>query len=307
MKTLLIDTDPGVDDALAIMMAQANPDCDIRAIFTVAGNVDVEQTTRNAGHLLDFLDMKIPLFKGASRALVKDSENADYVHGKDGFGDTDLPRPKTRPRKEAAASALIRIANKEPGEHTLVALGPLTNIALALHLDPKLPEKIPRLVIMGGATTGHGNTPRWGAEFNFFADPEAASIVTRYWPGHELVDWELTMRHGIDLAKFESWLAADCLRCQFYQRISRSLMQYIESLGGEHIYAADPMAMVIAMQPDIVSEWQQREIHVETDGIHSRGQTLVDWRHDGGPEHSRIAMKVDQERFETLVKSGFGL
>ncbi len=175
MVRLVIDTDPGVDDAHALLMGFAHPHARVEAITTVSGNVGLDKTTANAKTILDVLQVdpeQTPLFAGCDRAILGAQPDAAYVHGTDGLGDG--PRtPSARPVQAGhAALALIRLANQFPGELTLLALGPLTNVALALRLDPTLPKKYKRLVCMGGSIRGTCNMrERPVTEFNFFADP----------------------------------------------------------------------------------------------------------------------------------------
>ncbi|MCP4419280.1 MAG: nucleoside hydrolase, partial [Chloroflexi bacterium] len=192
---------PGVDDAQAILMAAAHPNATIAAILAVGGNVGLEHTLRNSLTLVEMVGQEIPVFPGCDKPFVIFQEDAAFVHGQDGLGDVGFV-PKTRqPETEHAALALTRMANEAPGAYTLVAIGPLTNIAVALKLDPALPTKLKRLVIMGGAVTAHGNTSNVSAEFNIYHDPEAAHVVFEAWGQSgkiiELIDWEATLRHGI--------------------------------------------------------------------------------------------------------------
>ncbi|MEO5829659.1 MAG: nucleoside hydrolase, partial [Rhodanobacter sp.] len=204
---LLIDTDPGVDDALAILMAYAH--ADIAGLSIAAGNVGLGHTVRNACTLVDLVGMSTPVFAGCATPLVRaPEEDAAFVHGEDGFGDVGFAEPAAVVSAESAALALLRLTRERPGELTLVALGPLTNLALALRLDPSLPDRVARLVVMGGAVTGHGNTGKVPAEFNIGFDPEAAHVVFEAFPAFDLVDWEATLRHAFDNAEFDGWLAA---------------------------------------------------------------------------------------------------
>ena len=170
---LLIDTDPGVDDALAILMAHAH--ADVAGLSVAAGNVGLGHTVRNARTLVDLVGASTPVFAGCPSPLVRmPEEDAAFVHGSDGFGDVGFPEPVASVEAEAAALAILRLTREHPGQLTLVALAPLTNLALALRLDPSLPQRVARLVVMGGAVTGLGNTGKVPAEFNIGFDPEAA-------------------------------------------------------------------------------------------------------------------------------------
>ena len=188
MERLIIDTDPGIDDAQAIMMACVHPNVTVEALTIVAGNVGLDRTVANACTILDIMGSGARVYPGAAQGFVFQGEDASYVHGDDGLGGANYP-PSSRPiEAEHASLALIRMANEAPGEYTLVALGPLTNLAIALKIDPDLGSKFKRLVIMGGAVHSRGNTPNLTAEFNIFADPEAAHVVFKQWPHFELVD-----------------------------------------------------------------------------------------------------------------------
>ena len=179
MTRLVVDTDPGVDDALALMLAFAHPGATVEAVTVVAGNVGLERTVANACTVLDVLNAspaETPVFRGCDRSLLGDRVAATS-HGTDGLGDCHFP-PSGRPvETEHASLALVRLASESPGEITLVALGPLTNLALAISLDPDLPRKYRRLVVMGGAVRATGNMNSPSTEFNFYSDPEAAAIV----------------------------------------------------------------------------------------------------------------------------------
>src|SRR5688500_8010460 len=173
---LLIDTDPGVDDALAILMAFNDPRHEVVGLTIAAGNVGLAHTVRNALKLCEVAGDSAPVFAGAGSPLLHPARDAGYVHGNDGFGDIGYRAPVRTAEREHAALAILRLSHAHAGRLLLVALGPLTNLALALKLDPTLPQRIARCVVMGGAVTAHGNmTP--AAEFNVYFDPEAAHIV----------------------------------------------------------------------------------------------------------------------------------
>ena len=178
---LLIDTDPGVDDALALLMAFNDPRFDVVGLTIAAGNVGLDHTVANALKLCEVCGVDVPVFPGADAPMVHPARDAAYVHGRDGFGDTGYVPASRQAEAEHAALAILRLSHEHAGKLLLVALGPLTNVALALKLDPTLPSRIARCVIMGGSVTAHGNiTP--AAEFNIAFDPEAAHIVCSAFP-----------------------------------------------------------------------------------------------------------------------------
>ena len=299
---LLIDTDPGVDDALALLMAFADPGHEVVGLTIAAGNVGLEHTVRNALKLCEVAGSDAPVFSGCAAPLLYPARDAAYVHGHDGFGDTAYDPPARTAETEHAALAILRLSHAHAGRLLLVALGPLTNLALALKLDPDLPQRIARIVVMGGAVTGHGNITA-SAEFNIAFDPEAAHLVCSAFPQIELVDWEAVLRHGFAHADFEQWLQAGSLRARFYEAISRQTRAWAQGRRGERWHSADALAMALALQPDAALERQARPLAVELAGRHTRGATVVDWLRQGGqPDNAAILMHYDQGRFEAMVR-----
>lgn len=302
---LLIDTDPGVDDALAIQLAHAH--ADVLGLCIAAGNVGLDRTVANALKLVEVLGACTPVFAGSPSALVRSEDDAAFVHGADGFGDTGYLPAVRRAEAEHAAVAILNLSRQYAGELTLVALAPLTNLVLALKLDPQLPQRVSRLVIMGGAVTGKGNTHRIGAEFNVGFDPEAAHVVFSSWPQFTLVDWELVVRHGVAHATMQDWLAAGDPRSGFYAAISRKTRTWMRARGRPRMLTADALAMAVALQPDIVSAAEHRHVAVELDGALTRGATVVDWeRRSGLAPNAHIVLEVDQPRFEALLAEVLG-
>jgi len=247
------------------------------------------------------------VFAGAPDPLVHPAEDAAHVHGRDGFGDVDLPAAARAAESEHAALAILRLSHQYAGELLLVALGPLTNIALALKLDPTLPQRVKRFLVMGGAITGHGNiTPV--AEFNIAFDPEAAHIVFTAFPHVEVADWEATVAHGLLHRNVEQWLAADTDKARFYELISRQTRLWSEDSRGEHWYAADALAMAWALQPEGATRLEQRPLAIEMAGGRTRGATVVDWnRQTGAADNTTLLIGYDQARFESQVQRALGL
>ncbi|MEO7012926.1 MAG: nucleoside hydrolase [Dokdonella sp.] len=299
---LLIDTDPGVDDALAILMAHHT--ARVSGLTIAAGNVGLRHTVANALKLVEVLNADTPVYAGCATPLVLPAEDAAFVHGQDGFGDTDYTPSQRRPADEHAVMAILRLSREFAGQLTLVALGPLTNLALALRLDPQLPSRFARLVIMGGAVNGRGNTRLVPAEFNISFDPEAAHIVFSSWPKFDLVDWEATVRHGLDYADFARWLEVDSPRARFYSSISAGTRSWAQAQGRERLFSADALAMAVALEPEIISEARECHVGIEMTGGLTRGATVVDW--EGRlqrPANARIILGVDQARFEARIKA----
>jgi len=306
---LYIDTDPGVDDALAILMAFDSPAHDVVGLGIAAGNVGLEHTVRNALKLCEIANRDdVPVFPGCHAPLLHAAPDAANVHGNDGFGDVGHAPAARQADAEHAALALLRLSHEHAGKLLLVALGPLTNIALALKLDPGLPERVGRFVIMGGAVTGHGNiTPV--AEFNVYFDPEAAHVVFSGFPRFDLADWEATMRHGFAHAGIDAWVGAGSEqarspRARFYDAISARTRRWAAQRRGELWHSADALAMAWALAPQGATRVEERPVAVDLAHGVARGLTAVDWdRRSGAADNARILLDYDQAAFESRVRA----
>ena len=301
---LLIDTDPGVDDALALLMAFNDSDHQLVGLTIAAGNVGLEHTVRNALKLCEVAGREdVPVYAGCADPLLHPAADAAYVHGRDGFGDIGYQPASRTAETEHAALAILRLSHEHAGELLLVALGPLTNIALALKLDPTLPQRIKRFVVMGGAVSAHGNITA-AAEFNIAFDPEAAHIVFQGFPHIDLADWEAVIAHGFLHAEAEQWLRADSPRARFYERISLQTRNWSVDRRGDHWHSADALAMAYALQPEGAQELLERPVAVEMAGTLTRGATVVDWNRQGGrPDNATLLIRYDQARFEGLIRA----
>ena len=306
MKRLIIDTDPGVDDAHAILLALAPPDVQVEAITTVNGNVNLDLTTANALKILDAAGKDVPVFRGCDRPLISRATSAAHVHGEDGLGDCNFPASKKRVQSEHAVNALIRLADENPGELTLVAIGPLTNLAVALSLNPDLPQKFKQLVIMGGAIYSRGNTETVTAEFNIHTDPEAAHMVFSAWQMITLLSWETTIAHVISREALERFFKIESSRAKFFHDTNQKILGFIrERLGQDMLFAPDGLAMAAAIEPDIITKAEKKFVSIELYGANTRGQTVVDWYGSTDREpNTEIILEVDQDRFLELMENG---
>jgi len=195
-RRIIIDTDPGVDDALAIFLALKSPEVKVEAITPVAGNVPLDLTLPNALRLLEIAGRSdIPVASGASRPLKRRLVTAAYVHGNNGLAGVEFPEPKTKPVAESAHQLIRRIVRQSPGEVSIIAIGPLTNLALAFRDDPQLPSQIRSVTIMGGSLSGGNITP--AAEFNSYVDPEAAQAVYRSGARITMIGLDVTRRAAL--------------------------------------------------------------------------------------------------------------
>jgi len=275
-RPFLIDTDTASDDAVAIIMALRAPDVEVVAITTVAGNVPVEQSTRNALYVAEICGCDVPVYAGADKPLLRRYQNATWFHGADGLGEHGYPPPKRSVERWHAADAIIAEAEEHPGL-TIVTLAPLTNLALALARKPSIAEKIGRCVIMGGAPCCEGNvTP--AAEYNIWVDPEAARMVVRSGVPIELIGWHLSRGESVvndrDIAAVEALktpLAHFAIECNSHARAA-----YKVQTGEDGISLPDPVAMCLAIDPSVGTSWSSHYVDVETQSELTRGMTVVD-------------------------------
>ncbi len=277
---MIIDTDAGVDDVQAIMMALHHADTEVVAITCVTGNTHVDWVTQNVFAVLDIVGAgEIPVFRGAEQPLLPGTwEGEARVHGEDGLGNYAKRQPTARQlQPEAAAVALVRLANDAPGELTLVTLGPLTNVALACRLDPEFPQKIARFVFMGGAELAMGNTRNLSAEFNVYCDPEAAAVVLDAFAEAEMLSWEATVRHPFTWEQYETLAAGTSRAAEFFRDTTGGTVKFLrELLHAPGFFIPDPLAMAAALEPQLVQESSFHYVTVETHGTLTRGQTVVD-------------------------------
>ena len=284
---LLIDTDTASDDAVALIMALRSPAIRVLAITTVAGNVAVQQSTRNALYTAELCGADVPVFMGAEKPLHREHQSAHWFHGRDGLGDHGYPAPRRSAEKLHASDAIIATIEANPGL-VLVTLGPLTNIARALQRNPSIAAKVGRCVVMGGAPCCEGNvTP--AAEYNIWCDPEAARIVLRSGLPVELVGWHLCRgAAALNVNDIERVLSFDTMLARFaIECNSRAQEAYFEQTGEHGISLPDPVAMSIALDPTIVTQQSENYVDVETSSELTLGTTVVDRLNVAGNERNR--------------------
>ena len=276
LRAFLIDTDVASDDAVALIMALRASEVRVVAITTVAGNVEVQQATRNALYTVELCGAVVPVFAGAEKPLARAHQNATWFHGRDGLGDHGYPEPHRKAEKRHAVDAMIDAIEANPGL-VVVTLGPLTNLGLALTRKPALAAQVGRCVLMGGAPCCEGNvTP--AAEYNIWVDPEAARIVMLSGLPVELVGWQ-TCRGGavLDEADIARVLGSNNPVARFaIECNSRAREAYKEQTGEDGISLPDPVAMSVALDLTIGDQWSEHYVDVETRSALTRGMTVVD-------------------------------
>lgn len=291
--SILIDADPGCDDALAILLALESG-LDVVGLTTVAGNASVEDTTHNTLAILEFLDYDLPVAQGADRPLIKRQDTAEFIHGERGIRG-ELPDPSSRTVDESAAEFIVERA-REHGDLTIAALGPLTNLALALSIDPQLPKFIDRVLVMGGAVAHAGNrTP--AAEANLHADPDAASRVLQS-ADPTFVPLDVTSQAILRPQRLELPATARG------GTIREWLTYYPEDSRKQFDYAGSPIhdAAVIAHLTDSVLTTERRYLQIETDDSPSRGALVSDeFGVASEPANASLATDIDEQRFRDAL------
>ena len=275
-RKILIDTDTASDDAVALIMALRSPKVRVLAITVVAGNVSVEQGTRNALFTAELCSSSVPVFTGAAAPLTRPLEDASWFHGQDGLGDHGY-RPVNRVAESGfAVDAMVRTIEANPGIE-LITLGPLTNLALALGQSPNLAANVSRCVVMGGAPCCEGNvTP--AAEYNFWVDPEAARAVLRSQLPIELVGWQLSRGAAVITGQeIEKILALGTKFADFAIRSNDTAARAYRTQTGEiGIALPDPTAMAILLDPALSLVSSNHSIDVQVDNGITRGMSVVD-------------------------------
>jgi purine nucleosidase len=323
-RKVIIDCDPGIDDALALVFAHGHPGLELRAITTVAGNVGLETTTANALRVRDYLGMQdVPVVAGSPGPLLRPVLDAREVHGSSGLGAASLPAPSSGPDDGHAVDYLAEAIGAQPGQITLIAIGPLTNIALAVRRYPGLVTQVSDFVIMGGSA-GRGNvTP--AAEFNIAADPEAAAIVFG-------AGWTVTMV-GLNVTELARATAAVRDRMRGLGRLAGDLL--LPSLSGYRSTSRGPgPAAGQPPVPDGPDVPDGPEVHdgpavhdvcavagvaepglltcvpargdVETAGRWTAGMTVTDFTAPVDECNARVAVRIDIERFWDVVLNAYG-
>ncbi len=303
MRNFIIDTDTASDDAVALVMALQAPDVAVKAITVVAGNVPLAQAVQNALYTVELCSATVPVYAGCAKPLLRELATAQEVHGNDGMGDIGLPLQGRRPAPGHAADALRAQIKAHAGDITLVTLGPLTNVALALLREPELAQQVSHCYIMGGIGTGHGNISPL-AEFNIWVDPEAAKIVFESGLPITMVGWDISWKY----ATFDAAAVADLRSCgtalaDFFVDIQSTLTDYaIAETGLAGFDLPDPITMAIALDPSL-AQYRKLRVDITTGDDLARGLTVVDWLGmTGRPPQVNVVTQADRAAFVDLLK-----
>jgi pyrimidine-specific ribonucleoside hydrolase len=300
-KPVILDVDPGIDDALALLLALRSPELDVRAVTVVFGNVEADLGVVNALKILELAGRSdIPVARGASRPLVAEPITAKNVHGANGLGNVELPEPRTKPYSGSALRLLAETLQASDEPVTIVPVGPLTNIALFLEVYPELVPKIRELLIMGGTTSVGTVMPT--VSFNILNDPEAAAIVFRSGIPTTMVGFNVTRKTVLTPERIEPFEASDDPVARFVTAVVAFHRDVREAEG---LVVHDPLALGVAIDPSFVRT-ELLPVDVELRGELTRGQTVVDlraeatWKNERSVS-TRVALDVDAERFLTFL------
>lgn len=318
-QRIILDTDPGVDDAIAFFLALRSPELRIEAITPVSGNVPLAFTLPNALRLIEIAGHPdIPVAAGAAVPLVRRLVTAAYVHGNNGLGGVEFPEPKIKPAVETATDIIRRIVRANPGEITIVAIGPLTNIATVLKADPGIAPMIKSFVLMGGSLSGGNITP--AAEFNFYVDPEAARIVFDSGVPIVMVGLDVTNKVLLHESQVRILEAAQNPVAQAAGKIMRATMSRIKPAKDETVVAMhDPLTIASLIDPSVVT-LKDHFVQIETTGEMTAGMSVGYYRGpvrrsppmatgvDDGPlpteeykPNCKVAVGVDPDKFFGLL------
>jgi purine nucleosidase len=300
-KRILIDTDPGIDDSLAILLALASPEVSLEGLSVVHGNCSLEQAATNALSVLELAGASaIPVAAGCGLPLVQLSLLAPETHGNTGLGYAKLPEPQSKPIGQHGSDFLIGQVLSNPGEITLVAIGPLTNIALAIRLEPRFVSALNELIIMGGAIRHEGNTTAL-AEFNTFVDPHAAHIVYHAGIPTTLVPLDVTYQCVLTKPDVDRLLRIDSPLTRFIADSTRFYMEFHDEFQGvQGCVINDPLALALTFASELC-DYQEMPVDVDLSGGISMGKTIGDfYNYNHKPANIKVALGVRPRDFMEL-------
>jgi purine nucleosidase len=296
-RSIVIDTDTASDDAIALLLAVREPSVDVRAVTVVAGNVPLDLAVSNAIVTLDICGgAEIPVHAGRDRPLRRELETAQFVHGVDGMGGAILPRPSRAVTTGDAVDVLNSIARDEAGAHDLVTLGPLTNIASALAVDPDFLTRFGHTYLMAGAPDGVGNVNALG-EYNVWADPEAAAMVLAAPGVKTMIGWNISRHYAVVDHDEQARLSAAGPLGRFAVDINGDVDDYALHTGLAGFDLPDPIAMAVALDDSIIIESTEEWLVVGLDAA-TRGCTIPDRRFRRNAPNTRVLWKVDEAAFK---------
>ncbi|MDA2969059.1 MAG: nucleoside hydrolase [Actinomycetota bacterium] len=303
MQKMWIDTDTASDDAVALILALKSKTTEVIGISIVAGNVPIDLGVQAALYTIEMCGAKTPVHVGAHQPLVRSFSSAQNVHGTDGMGDIGLKLTGRKPTSTHAISEMIATFRATPNEIDLVTLGPLTNIALALSIEPEFATWVRRCVIMGGTGALPGNVTA-ASEFNVWADPEAARIVFDSDLPLEMVGWDVSVADAVISDELATELSSFGSLGSFAMKIQRQVREFCRTetkLDGFDL--PDPIAMAVALDPKIVSSEIKKHVRVNLGFGDTRGQTIVDHLDIiNNRDNCRVVLRVNRDQFVGMLR-----
>src|SRR5215211_2963324 len=299
-QRIIIDTDPGVDDALTFLLALASPEIKLEALTTTQGNVTLEKATRNALSVLELgRASHIPVASGSMYPLVQPLRASAYVHGESGIGNSQLPKPVTAPVAQHAVDFLIERILAEPGEISIFPIGPLTNIAIAIRKEQRFAKAVKELVIMGGAILEHGNTTPQ-AEFNIYVDPHAAHIVFHSGIPITLIPLDVTHKCLLLQPHVDRLMQIASPISRFIRDAIEVYLKFSSELGYAGSALHDPLTLATILAPELLT-LKEYYVDVDISGGVSMGKTLADiFNVTKKPANMKVAMDVRGAEFIEL-------
>ena len=315
LRRVIIDSDPGIDDALALILALQSSRLQIEGITLVAGNVALDHCATNIFQILKSVHLEAPppVARGCSKPLRRALTTASHVHGTDGLGDISsikesdgtyrYPLPQEKAIESHASDFIANLLRKNPNEITIVALGPLTNIATAIQQDPEAMRQVHEIIVMGGSLNGKGNVTAV-AEFNFFVDPDAAQVVISSGLPVTLVSLDVTHKTKIRREQFMAYANRSRLpTATFIIDVSKQYFDFAESCGEQECFLHDPLAIGVAIDRTIVRT-EKISAHIEREDPVTSGMLITDRRNNDKGQNVSCATEVDADRFVTSFLNG---
>lgn len=302
---LIIDTDTAQDDCVALLVGLLDPEAELRAITMVAGNVGFDRQVENALMTLSAADRdgEVPVYLGCTRPMMREWVSAEYAHG-DGGGGHTVDVDGWEPEAEHGVDALLRLTAEDPGEVSIVAIGPLTNIAMAVVKDPTFPQRVKQLFIMGGSCNARGNITA-AAEYNFYVDPEAAQIV--FQAGFDqitVLPWDpVSIREGLlTFAEFDELGALGTPVSEFFRISCAATIEYEKSVGIMGSTHPDSLTAAVLLHPELIVEAREYNVQIETSSELTRGYSAMSWGIHDLPNNARVVEKIDHDGFVSYLR-----
>jgi purine nucleosidase len=305
VRRVLVNTDTSAGDAIALLLLLRTPDIRVEAVTITCGNSVFDQQVENALYTIELAGRggEVPVYPGCREPLLNRYRSVPEVWGADGMGNSRLPRANQRPESQHGVEAIVELADRHAGELEIISLGPLTNVAAAIRLQPSLPRQVKAIYAMSGCLYAQGNITL-GAEYNAWVDPEAARIVFHAGANLVLIPWEVAARDAYITPAEEAEIAAlDTAGSRFYMQVTPVMREYTRARGRPGIVHADVLAMLVPLEPSLVRERRRMFVDIEVAGELGRGVTFFDWMGTRSP-NADVVLGVHRDRLIDRFQRG---